>query len=212
MKLLILIILITFSCYITAEEEVDINDTALITTFVENGEEVQVFLINGKRYKMNEQGKLVLLDKYIDIIGDRSLQSACLNGESFDSSIAAQDTNKGDFYYTIVNNTDTEVIIATTSADTNGLICSTPYARLQRGECLKVYEDDRLHTLAQVSVDRNILCGGWKDNRPSCELGNSYEVKELAVRSPLKYLAPDAPMYLSGMYEMRVVPAHTDCQ
>lgn len=210
MKLLTLIILAAFGFYVTAEEEVDINDTALISSFVENGERVEVYWINGKRYKMNDKGKLILLAEYIDIIGDRSLQSACLNGESFDPSIAAQDMSNDDLYYTIVNNTDAEVVVVTTSAGKSKLVCSTPVARLQRGECVKVYDDNRLHTLAQVSVNGNALCGGWKDNQPVCELGNSYAVNVSQVHPPLQLL-DNFPEYASGMYEMRVVAAQADC-
>ena len=210
MKLLTSIILVVFSCYITAEEEVDIHDATFSASFVENGEEVHVFYIEDTPYKLTEQGELTPMEAYINIIGDGSLQSACLNGENLDPSIAARDADEGELYYTIVNNTDAEVVISTTSADKKRLFCSTPFRRLQAGECVTVSEeDDRLHTLAQVRIGGTIFCGGWKDDEPFCQPGGySYEIRE--VGHPL-VLAPEHFDSVT-MYEMSVVEAQADCQ
>ena len=213
MKFLTVIVLFVFCLYVKADEEkaVDINDTAVITSFTdENGERVHVYYIDGVHYRKDEQGKLVRDLNHINVIGDQSLRSACLGGTGFDSSLAAQDMEKEDLYYTIVNNTNSMVTVVTTSASENKMFCATPFSKLQPGECIKVYEGDRLHTLTQVSVGDNILCGGWKDDKPFCELGNSYEINRMRVHPPLKYLAADMPKYSSG-YEMVVRPA-SNCE
>ena len=207
MKLLTFVILVSFSCYTIAEEEVDINDVTFITSFVEQeGETVRVFYIDNKPYTLTEQGELTpMVDEFINVIGDGSLQSACLNGESLDPSIATRDTDTGELYYTIVNNTDSEIVIITTSADKEGLFCSTPFRRLQAGECVKVSaEDDRLHTLAQVTIGGRVLCGGWKDDGPFCQpAGYSYEIQEVTA---------DHVSSERGYARLDVVKAQADCE
>ena len=213
MKFLTIIILFVFCLCVKAyeEKEMDINDTEFTTNFInENGERVYIFIIGSVAYRENEQGELVKVLNHINVLGDQSLRAACLGGTSFDSSLATQDVEKEDLYYTIVNNTDSMVTVVTTSASENKMFCATPFSRLQPGECIKVYEEDRLHTLTRVSVGDNILCGGWKDDKPFCELGNSYEINRMTVHPPLKYLAADMPKYSSG-YEMVVRPA-SNCE
>ena len=200
MKLSVFVILALFSCFMTAEE-VDIKDVEFVSNF--NEARMDVFYVDNKPYRMDKRGKLVPMDSYINIIGDTSLQEACKAGTSFDSSQATYDEESGDRYYTITNNADSEVIVVTTSADKRGMFCSTPHTRLQSGECLKVFEEDRLHTLAQVRVNGEVLCGGWKDGSPFCQLGNSYDIHNFWHPPLSKHHA---------RYEMSPAEARTDCQ
>ena len=212
MKFLTIIILFVFCLCVKAyeEKEMDINDTEFTTNFInENGERVYIFIIGSVAYRENEQGELVKVLNHINVLGDQSLRAACLGGTSFDSSLATQDVEKEDLYYTIVNNTDSTVFVSTTKADKKGIFCPTPFSELENGECVKVYESDRLHTLTQVSVGDDILCGGWKDNKPFCKLGNSYEINKMTVQP--RYLEKDIPKYSSGEYEMVVRPA-SNCE
>ncbi len=114
MKFLTIIILFVFCLCVKADEEkeVDINDTEFTTNFInENGERVYIFIIGSVAYRENNQGELVRALNHINVIGDQSLKLACLGGTGFDSSLAVQDVENEDLYYTIVNNTGSEVFV-----------------------------------------------------------------------------------------------------
>ena len=133
-----------------------------------------VFLPEGGHYVFDEKGDLVPAG--LVVIGETSLRGACVAGKTFDQETFEYDADRQDFYYTITNNADTRAVISITTADKEGLFCSTPFRVLESGQCLKVYEKDRLQTLASVTVNDEILCDGWLESRPLCELNRSYEI------------------------------------
>ncbi len=164
MRFLILFVLFGFGFSIGANERVNLK----------NANEI-IYGIDGANYRLNEDG--VLVSAGMVVIGEESLRGACSAGRIFDLKDAQYDVEREDFYYTITNNTDSPVLVSRTSADMRGLFCATPFNSLEKDECLKIYEDDRFHSLVSITVNDEVLCDGWVNNHlPFCELSKSYEI------------------------------------
>ncbi len=165
-----------------------------------------VVLEDGKNYVFNEEGNLVPAG--VVVLGEPALKGACLAGKSFNQKKAGYDVDKQDFYYTISNNSYGPIVVSITTADKRGLFCATPFRVLESGECLKVYEDNRLQSLASIrGVNEEIICGGAGFGKKAlCTAGggNSYEITDVMNST-------DSP---AGSYNIAFPPAsnRTDCR
>lgn len=163
---------------------------------------------DGANYVRDESGNLVPAGMVI--IGEENLGKACLAGRKFDQETAGYDSDKEDLYYTIVNHANAQVVVSITTADQEGMFCSTPFRILEKGECLKVYEDDRLQSLASIKVGDETLCDGWTDqSQKKCVMGNSYEIKTnnlVEVDRDYDYFSTNFRMKVSNAVD------RTDCQ
>ena len=157
-------------------------------------------------YVFDEKGALVPAG--LIVIGEASLRGACVAGKTFDQETVEYDTDRQDFYYTITNNADTRAVISITTADKEGLFCSTPFRVIESGRCLKVYEKDRLQTLASITVNDEILCDGWLESRPFCELNRNYEITNAKNNEEINF------NYLSNNYGLTFNSTvnGTDCE
>ena len=170
---------------------------------LENANKI-IHVIGGANYRLNEDG--VLVPAGMIVIGMKSLIGACKAGREFDSEEAEYDADEDDLYYTITNNTDSPVLVSSTSADMSGVLCATPFRIIESGQCLRVYENDRLHSLVGISVDKEVLCGGWMDDQPFCKLSQSYEITDTKEEGSFGYS--------SDNYNMRFTEAsdRDDCK
>ena len=145
---------------IAADDEYEVFYSAADTT---------IYMKDDKNYKLDEETGEFIPSGMI-VLGEASLKEQCESGTSFDPSTAKYDEGKAEHYYTIVNDTDSEVLISRATADKSRVFCSTPYHRLKSRSCVKWYENDRLHSLAKISVPNGVLCG--EESGVPCELGN----------------------------------------
>ena len=168
----------------------------------------RIFVVDGKNHVLNENGKLEPAGMVI--LGDENLGEACVAGKTFDSETVDYDTDKQDFYYTVTNNTNARAVISRTSADKEGLFCVASSEYLESGECLRVYEKDRLQSLASIEVNNEVLCDGWTDQMSKkCIMGRNYEIK------PHNLVEIDRDYeYSSTNFNMTVVSTleRTDCK
>lgn len=156
----------------------------------------EIIVIEGQNFFKLEGG--ILIPAGMVIISEESLRGACVGGGIFDPNQAQYDSEKEDFYYSVTNNTDSQVIVSRTSADMEGLFCATPFNVLEPGECLRVYENDRFHSLASVTVNNQVLCDGWINKHlPFCEMSGSYELINKGQEENFNYSSEKYGMSLS---------------
>ena len=172
-----------------------------------------IVFVDGENYVLNDDGELESAG--LVVIGEQSLKGACLAGKTFDQTKveygvdSEYDADKEDFYYTITNNAPATAVISITTADQSGMFCSTPFRTLDSGECLRVYEDNRLQSLASVRINGETLCDGWTDkDRKKCIMGRNYEIKTNNL------VEIDGGEYFSTNFNMTAVSAldRTDCK
>lgn len=181
---------------------------ALCAGAEESSSDEIIYVVNGRHYIKDKNGDLKAYGMFI--MGEESLGQACLFGSTFNQETAEYDNDKEDFYYTVANNTNSSVVVSMTTTDKEGLFCLTPFRTIESGECLKVYENDLLQSLASIKVNDEVLCDGWTDqSQKKCVMGRNYEINPHGLVKVGKGYD-----YSSANFNMTAVSAldRTDCK